>query len=260
MKNYLVLLSFLLAISDGIVAQHNKTYLVSEGLQWAKCFHYHTGEYTTCTYELRGDTIIDGKVYKKEWYTHYEDLSHMKLTGHFMREEAEKVYRKDERNDEYLWFDYAANIGDTIFYEDSFVKVIGYSDTTIVCNGVSRTYRGVDVQVGTNTGSYTDYEYSLIPGYIETFYEDLGLFKNRDFVSDPSFFATGGIFELLWIKRDGTMLYQQEENVFWKDNTNIEVHRINQTPSPYYDLQGRPIANPTRGIYIKDGKKVTIDN
>ena len=28
--------------------------------------------------------------------------------------------------------------------------------------------------------------------------------------------------------------------------------------TPYYDLLGRPIANPTRGIYIKDGKKVAI--
>ena len=27
---------------------------------------------------------------------------------------------------------------------------------------------------------------------------------------------------------------------------------------PYYDLQGRPVAAPTRGIYIKDGKKVVI--
>jgi hypothetical protein len=27
---------------------------------------------------------------------------------------------------------------------------------------------------------------------------------------------------------------------------------------PLYDLQGRPVAAPTRGIYIKDGKKVII--
>ena len=29
--------------------------------------------------------------------------------------------------------------------------------------------------------------------------------------------------------------------------------------SPYYDLMGRPVANPTRGIYIKDGKKIAVD-
>ncbi len=28
--------------------------------------------------------------------------------------------------------------------------------------------------------------------------------------------------------------------------------------TPHYDLQGRPVSNPTRGIYIRDGKKVVI--
>ena len=28
---------------------------------------------------------------------------------------------------------------------------------------------------------------------------------------------------------------------------------------PYYDLQGRPVESPTRGIYIKDGRKVVIE-
>ena len=28
--------------------------------------------------------------------------------------------------------------------------------------------------------------------------------------------------------------------------------------TPYYDLMGRKVANPTRGIYIKDGKKIAI--
>ena len=240
------------------VSQTDKPYLISDGLQWAKCCYYYTGDYTTVAYELHGDTIIDGKSYKKEWSTHWEDLSHMELTGYFMREEAGKVYRKEGHSDEYLWFDYEANIGDTIFYGNSFVKVIGYSDTTIVCNGVSHTYRGVDVQVGTKTGSDTDGEYSLISGYIETFYEYLGLFTNGDVVRDPSFWETGGQIELLWLKRDYTMLYQQEEGVFWKDNTSIEAVKVNNHDIPYYDLQGRKVIIPTCGVYIKGGKKIIV--
>ncbi len=240
------------------ISQTDKPYLIADGLQWAKCYYYNTGDYTTVAYELRGDTIIDGKSYKKEWSTHWEDLSHMELTGYFMREEAGKVYRKEGHSDEYLWFDYEANIGDTIFYDYSFVKVVGHSDTTIVCNGVSRTYKGVDVQVGGISGSDTDYEYSLVPGYVETFYEDLGLFRNSDVVSDPSFLTTGGWIELLWLKRDGTMLYQQEEGILWRDNTSIKGINADNPDAPYYDLQGRKVANPTRGIYIKDGKKVLM--
>lgn len=239
------------------LSQIAKPYLVTEGLQWAKCYNYYPGNYRSVAYEFRGDTIIDGKSYKKEWSTDWEDLSHMELTGNFMREEAGKVYRRSKNSNEYLWFDYEANIGDTIFYDDCFVKVIGHSDTTIVCNGVSRTYKGVDVQVGSIFGSDTDYEYSLVPGYVETFYEDLGLFRNGDVVSDPSFLTTGGWIELLWLKRDGTMLYQQEEGVLWKDNTGIEVPKSEQADI-YYDLQGRPVAHPMRGIYIKDGKKMVI--
>ena len=36
------------------------------------------------------------------------------------------------------------------------------------------------------------------------------------------------------------------------ENTNIEKQ------ASYYDLMGRPVNHPTRGIYIKDGKKVVI--
>lgn len=258
MKHSLLLSGFLLSITVNLVAQTPQPYLISDGLQWAKCCYYNTGEYTTIAYELRGDTTINGKSYKKEWSTYREDLSHMELTGYFMREEAGKVYRRGGSSDEYLWFDYEANIGDTIFYDYSFARVIGHSDTTIVCNGVSRTYRGVDVQVGGASGSSTDLEWHLIPGYIETFYEDLGLFTNGDVVRGPSFGESSGRIEQLWLKRNGAMLYQQKEGVLWKDNTCIEDIKVNDLDTPYYDLQGRKIYMPTHGIYIKDGKKVVM--
>lgn len=237
------------------VTKTSKPYLITDGLQWAKCCHYHTGEYTTVAYELRGDTIIGGESYKKEWQTSHEDLTPMELTGCFMREEAGKVYRKRGDSDEYLWFDYLANVGDSIFYDHSFAVVTGHSDTTIVCNGTSRTYNGVDIQVG----SYADSDDGhLIPGCVATFYEGLGLFTNGDIASDPSFLTTGSRTELLWLKRDGALLYLNEEGVFWKDNTSIEDIESLPNDTPYYDLQGRPVANPTRGIYIKDGRKVAI--
>ena len=44
------------------------------------------------------------------------------------------------------------------------------------------------------------------------------------------------------------------------DAVEVSVPSIetNPTASPYYDLMGRPVAHPTRGIYIKDGRKVVI--
>ena len=44
----------------------SKTYLVTEGKQWAVCRHSFREEFWTETYRLQGDTIINGKTYKIE--------------------------------------------------------------------------------------------------------------------------------------------------------------------------------------------------
>ena len=41
-------------------------------------------------------------------------------------------------------------------------------------------------------------------------------------------------------------------------DTSISPIVAPNTDAPYYDLQGRPVANPTRGIYIRNGKKVIL--
>ena len=54
--------------------------------------------------------------------------------------------------------------------------------------------------------------------------------------------------------RDGVLLYQR----FKKGNSHSGIDMVPQTSTPYHDLQGRKVTNPTRGIYIKDGRKVAI--
>ena len=34
---------------------------------------------------------------------------------------------------------------------------------------------------------------------------------------------------------------------------------LKETIAPYYDLMGRSVANPTRGLYIRDGKKIVVE-
>lgn len=48
-----------------------------------------------------------------------------------------------------------------------------------------------------------------------------------------------------------------EQKAYYVRATGINTPKVEQA-SPYYDLQGRPVANPTRGIYIKDGKKALV--
>jgi len=46
--------------------------------------------------------------------------------------------------------------------------------------------------------------------------------------------------------------------VFGDSTTGIRVAGNRQTDAPYYDLQGRRIAHPVRGWYVRDGKKTII--
>ena len=64
----------------------------------------------------------------------------------------------------------------------------------------------------------------------------------------------------LYIQDDpswGELNLKDANGIRW--GTNIEsVSTSEDSLTPYYDLQGRPVANPTRGIYIKDGRKVIL--
>lgn len=51
---------------------------------------------------------------------------------------------------------------------------------------------------------------------------------------------------------------QNMQEVKMQNHTSIDNIEKSATDVPYYDLMGRPVANPTRGIYIKDGRKVII--
>ena len=63
--------------------------------------------------------------------------------------------------------------------------------------------------------------------------------------------------------RDNVLaLYTYGNGIYLLDvdavDTSIPTIENETSAALYYDLQGRPVANPTRGLYIKDGKKVII--
>lgn len=245
--------------------QPDDSYLVAEGKQWAICINALREEYWTITYRLQGDTVINGKSYKIENVSRNEDLSDMRPSGRYMREEDGRVYSitdKDQRDD--LVFDYSMEIGDTLFHNphtDYYgnvykhpvcLRLIAIRDT-IMPNGDGRMRKCYDTEEGILNG---DDMYEFPGNFPHSFIEDIG-YTNRG-LSSSEIGTTGCGYSLLYVKQGDTMLYQQEEGVLWKDNTNIEGIKANNPASPCYDLQGRLVANPTRGIYIKEGKKVAI--
>jgi hypothetical protein len=88
---------------------------------------------------------------------------------------------------------------------------------------------------------------------------DGGLTWNEFFV-EPM--ANKGNLLRMDIKDNLLALYTSANGIYLLDvdavDTSIPTIENETSAALYYDLQGRPVVNPTRGIYIKDGKKVII--
>ena len=70
------------------------------------------------------------------------------------------------------------------------------------------------------------------------------------------FFSPEAVGSPICFYRNGELLWGKDENE--DPGNSVAPSVVNRAPTPYYDLQGRKVANPTHGIYIKDGRKVII--
>ena len=208
-----------------LTPQESKPYLVTEGKQWAVCV---TGtllrpNQTTFTYRLQGDTIINSKRYLIEHESYDMHLNGWIPSGHYMREEDGKVYRKYGRKKETILLDYNMQVGDTLRYNDrtdgmgniiddyyTYVCLVGVRDT-ILPNGDGVLRRCYDAVIG----EYAQGEYHST-NWEATFVEDIGWLDTG--LSDEIFFTSGCGKELLYVKQDNTMLYQKEKGVYWIGN------------------------------------------
>ena len=206
----------MLLLSQSMMAQESKPYLVTEGLQWGllSCAMSPPPNQTTLTYRLQGDTIINGKCYLIEHRSKDINLRSWMPTKRFVREENGKVYRKSGNDPEYVLLDYEMNVGDTLHYNDTpnakdyvYVRLIGVRDT-ILPNGDGEARRCYDALVG----EYVDEVYT--EGYNESFVEGIGWLNTG--ASDHDFFLIGGWQELLYVMKDDKLLYQREEGVYWQ--------------------------------------------
>ena len=142
-----------IAIASNVAAQE-KPYLATEGKEWAISYEQAWNQAhpkVTTTFRLQGDTIINGKTYKKIWMMDDIDSTGMYPYPRYMREEAGKVYTTQGQKDEELWFDYTAQVGDTLCFVQN-------RDYGIVCaiegvpwpySPISKLCRQYKVQLGT---------------------------------------------------------------------------------------------------------------
>ena len=248
-----------------VTAQENKSHLVAEGRQWAVYYEQSWNQdqpVVTYTFRLQGDTVINGFTYKKKWMSVEKDLSDWSLFPSYMREESGKVYVMNSRGEEALWFDYNAQVGDTLCLTseqvtEQYYGLVTSIDDVILEHSDGKQRKRYEVVLGREAMSGEVY---FTDKYIYI-HEDIGMFNSPTYgygLGDHTLFNYGNIFKLLCVHDNGIALYQSPDGCYKEEGTAVWESLVDGPVVPYYDLMGRPVANPTRGIYIKDGKKVAI--
>ena len=206
-----------------VVEQKPKTYLITEGKQWA---HYITQTwneekpYSTTTFRIQGDTIINGKTYKKVWWSQEEDLSDLRpFPNLYMREEKGKVYELSGNDPEKLWFDYTAQVGDTLCFDqgdaygvEATYGIVTSIDEVVLENSDGELRKRYEVRLGKGLAGFDK-------GYDLYVYEDIGVINspsNGYGLSGHTLFNYGSRRVLLYVHGVDKILYRSEEGWYKK--------------------------------------------
>ena len=239
MKRNLLLFGLLLTVASNIVAQEP---IAMEGKEWnvqlkqsgREESDYVNGQYTrNKQIWIDGDTIVDGIPCKKLYIlgTNVWDGNIYQESLGYCRQDGEKYYQNGK-----LMFDFSLQVNDK--FGDLVVKEIG---DTVLSDGVSRKYL-----LMADVSAYDP----LIIYDMDYWVEGIGSLTAGVLTNYP--FGDGSHITLLDCSHNNQYLYKSIE-------AGVEEPLYKPTTAtPYYDLQGRKVAHPTRGIYIKDGRKVVI--
>ena len=186
---------------------------------------------------IEGDTIVDGIACKKLYTVSPWGGGDDNLEVGYCRQDSEKFYKNGK-----LMFDLGLQVGDTLFLDGYELYGSGYYvvhdvDYVVLQDGISRKRLTV---LFDEAGFEADFWVEGIGSL------NMGIYSNQ-------FRAPGLHIKAVNCLYNGHLIYETP-------NSNIEEHVYKPSPvfEPYYDLQGRKVAHPTRGIYIKDGRKVVI--
>ena len=202
------------------VVHESKIYLITEGKQWASYFSQTWNQeqpYVTKTYRIQGDTIINGKTYKKVCYSMQIDLSDMgAYPGYYMREEKGKVYILQGKKSEELWFDYTSQVGDTLcFAQDEVYGVVMSIDDVVLEHSDGEQRKCYEVRLGKKSSPTSDVDYTK--GYTIKVYEGIGVLNsptNGYGLGVHRLFNYGNTHVLLCVHDNGKILYQSPEGCY----------------------------------------------
>ena len=239
MKKELLLTYFLLLSILSFGQELYKPFL-EEGKVWT--YHYYnefTGHEFYESLAVSGDTIVDNKSYKR-----ITDVE----TGNYrygMREDGQKVFATyPHYTGEVLLYDFGLNEGDAFqLYDDdngsnpnAWATVVSV-DTVVVGN---RAFRVLDVRP------------KDMMGWPNWWVEGIGGMNHLT----SNYLSTGNCYVFSLCQLDGETIFTH------KDCRTVGIHEqqylTKKEISTFYNIQGRQIQNATKGIYIRDGRKVFV--
>ena len=256
--------------------------------RWSDYSNYPTISYVD---SIGGDTIVQGKTYKKVWSwsnaaliwpddPKYKD-GIKKTVRHMVREEGSRIYyRYHAKNTEYLVFDYNWVPRDTIVFEN--IGHAGRTDTTFLTGyiyDVQTLKQRFPGSVFTNLDDARTYDIHgalLFPEYNPPYYfrhalyfiEGIGLMDegfNLDQFTAFDIFAVGGVpspHGYNYIRSgNGTVYVDNGYGLYYPQEPirtaigEVEASPILKPDGPIYDLNGRRLSTvPDKGLYIRNGQ------
>jgi hypothetical protein len=178
--------------------------------------------YSTVTYMLSGDSVINSITYKRLYFSFEEIPVNWGLYGFMREDETKKVWLKTEfATQEFLMYDFSVAIGDTVFVgQQEPVGLVVDSITTVTVNGTERQKFWF---------SWPDNPY-----YTETW--TVGIGSSKGIVWSGSAMIVGGFYELLCMSNNGEQIYMNPDydfcyiNTVKVDENNMEAFQIYPIP------------------------------
>lgn len=216
---------------------------IREGKVWNVLFHNpFTGEEYETRLTMNGDTVVNNHTCKK---VYEDDASQVKA---LLYETDKKVYRiwpGCEASE--LLYDFGCNVGDVVSLHGYNVLVTAV-DTVEQHGRMLRRIVFVANYYGSSDESFEATEYCWVEG----------VGSSADMLSNIE--LLGNYYSFQSCMLNGQMLY--DNTVFYADAVHADI-RANQEVQARrwhsvqrYDLQGRRLnAQPSHGVYIRDGRK-----